>query len=108
MNVLSLQDPELEQACVRVYNDWLMEYCSHAPDRLFGLALLTVQDIDEAIKEMERCRNAGFPGSVIWQVPPPELPFTSDHYERFWAAAQDLDMPVALHILSGFGYNLTS
>ena len=36
-------------------------------------------------------------------MPHKDLPFTSDHYERYWAASQDLDMPVHLHILTGFG-----
>ncbi len=105
LKVLSLDDPSLEKACTRVYNDWLIDYCQAAPDQLIGLAMLSMYDIDGAIEEMERCRKAGLRGTVIWQVPPPELPFTSDHYERFWAAAQELEMPVNLHILSGHGYS---
>jgi len=27
-------DPELEEACCRAYNDWLIEFCSAAPQRL--------------------------------------------------------------------------
>jgi predicted TIM-barrel fold metal-dependent hydrolase len=103
LRVLSLEDPKLEAACVRVYNDWLIDYCQAAPDRLIGLAMLSMYNVDDAVKEMERCRKGGLLGSVIWQVPPSELPFTSDHYERFWAAAQGLDMPVNLHISSGHG-----
>src|SRR5438309_1262925 len=40
----------------------------------------------------------------LWQVPPPELSFATDHYDRLWAAAQEMRMPVNLHILSGHGY----
>ncbi len=105
LRALSLDDPALEEACTRVYNDWLIDYCQAAPDRLIGNAILSMYNIDGAIQEMERCRKAGLRGSVIWQVPPPEIPFTSDHYNPFWAAAQDLNMPVNLHILSGHGYN---
>jgi predicted TIM-barrel fold metal-dependent hydrolase len=36
-------------------------------------------------------------------VPPADIPFSSDHYDRFWAASQDLDMPVSMHINTGFG-----
>jgi predicted TIM-barrel fold metal-dependent hydrolase len=104
LKVMSLDDPELEEACVRVYNDWLIDYCQAAPDRLVGLAMLSVYNIEGAIEEMERCRKAGFRGVIIWQVPPPQLSFTSDHYEKLWAAAQDMEMPVNLHILSGWGY----
>ena len=45
-------------------------------------------------------------GTMIWQVPHPSLPFVSDHYERFWAASQDLALPVHLHILTGFGASM--
>ena len=105
LQCLSLDDHELEAACCPVYNDWLIDYCSAAPERLIGIAMLSMYDIDGAVKELERCRKAGMRGSVIWQVPPPELPFSSTHYENFWAASQDLDMPVNLHILSGHGYS---
>src|SRR6185295_8848020 len=107
LKCLSFEDPELEAACCRVYNDWLIDYCSAAPDRLVGIAMLSMYDIDGAIKEQERCRKAGLRGTVIWQVPPPELSFASGHYEKFWAAAQELDMPVNMHILSGHGYSRT-
>ena len=105
LKALSLDDPPLEEACCRVYNDWLIDYCQAAPERLVGLAMLAVHNVESAIQEMERCRKAGLRGVVIWQVPAPEIPFTSNHYDRFWAAAQDLDMPVNLHILSGHGYS---
>ncbi len=36
-------------------------------------------------------------------IPPEDLPFTSDHYDKFWAACQDLQMPVSMHINNGFG-----
>jgi len=41
--------------------------------------MLSMYDIDGAVNEQERCRKAGLRGSVVWQVPPPELPFTSSH-----------------------------
>jgi predicted TIM-barrel fold metal-dependent hydrolase len=105
LRALSLDDPELEEACARVYNDWIIDYCGAAPDRLIGLAMLSMYNVEHAVQELERCRKAGLRGATIWQVPPPEIPFTSDHYERFWAAAQEMQMPVNLHILSGHGYS---
>ena len=41
---------------------------------------------------------------MIWQVPDPRWPFTSDHYEKFWAAASELGAPVNCHILTGHSY----
>ena len=43
----------------------------------------------------------------MWQVPypEPELQFTSAHYDKLWAAMQELDVPAHLHILTGFDYS---
>jgi predicted TIM-barrel fold metal-dependent hydrolase len=101
MDQYSLQNAALQEACFRVYNDWIIEYCSVASDRLFGIAMISVYDIEHAVAELERCKNAGLRGAMIWQAPPEELTFDSEHYERFWAAAQDLEMPLNLHILTG-------
>ena len=99
-----LTDATLQAACFRAYNDWMIEYCGYSPARLLGLACISTYDIDVAVRELERCRNQGLCGALIWQTPPAEFSFTGNHYERFWAAAQDLDMPVSLHILTGAPY----
>jgi predicted TIM-barrel fold metal-dependent hydrolase len=87
-------DTELEEACCRAYNDWMIEFCSVAPQRLWGLALISLWDIEHAVKELERCRKAGLRGAAIGLVPADE---------RFWAACQDLAMSVNMHINSGPG-----
>ena len=99
-------DPELAQACDRVYNDWMISFCRESPDRLWGQAHIGLWNIDYAIKELERCKKAGLRGATLWIIPPEGLPFTSDHYERFWSAAEELEMPVSMHINSGFGFYL--
>src|SRR5690348_3741706 len=57
--LFSIQDPELQRACFKVYNDWLAEYCAVNPKRLIGVALISILDIPEAVKEMERCAKIG-------------------------------------------------
>ncbi len=103
LGLYCVEDAGLQEALFRAYNDWIIEYCQKVPDRLFGVALISMYNIDHAIAEMERCKKEGVVGTMIWQVPHPSLPFTSEHYERFWAASEDLDLPVHLHILTGFG-----
>ena len=99
-------DVDLQEACFRVYNDWLIEYCSHARDRLFGIGLISCYNIDRAVVEVERCKRAGMRGVMVWQVPPEELAFSTKHYERLWSACGDMQMPVSLHILTGTPYGL--
>src|SRR6266481_1971240 len=37
---ISTDDPVLRQACYRVYNDWLLDFCGVAADRLIGVPML--------------------------------------------------------------------
>ena len=105
LRLFGLDDPALQEACFRVYNDWLIDYCNVSPERLVGLATVSVYDIDRGVQELERCAKAGLKGALIWQAPHPDLPLFSNHYDRFWAAAQELEMPVSLHILTGHNYS---
>jgi predicted TIM-barrel fold metal-dependent hydrolase len=97
------QDAALQQACFRAYNDWLAEYCAYAPKRLAGLALISLYDMEAAVRELRRCRQMGLKGAMIWASPPEEQPYSDPLYEPFWAAAQDLNMPLSLHAITGMG-----
>jgi predicted TIM-barrel fold metal-dependent hydrolase len=98
-------EQDVQEAGLRIYNDWVAEYCKSSPDRLFGIAALAVYDSDTAIAEMHRAHDMGLRGGLIWQSPDPALPFTSDHYEKFWSAAEELGAPINLHILTGHNYS---
>src|SRR5260370_42458745 len=37
----------------------------------------------------------------MWVSPSDDKPYSHRDYDPFWAAAQDLDMPISLHILTG-------
>jgi predicted TIM-barrel fold metal-dependent hydrolase len=95
-----------QELAFRLYNDWVADYCKTSPKRLFAVPCLCVYDIDWAIKEMRRCNDMGLLGGLVWQVPDPALPFTSDHYDKLWAAAAEIGLPVNFHILSGHSYNV--
>ena len=80
-----------------MYNDWLAEFCGACPERLTGIAMVDVDDISLAIKEMERCAKMGLIGAMITCYPPEDRSYDLPMYEPVWAAAQDLEMPLSLH-----------
>lgn len=94
----------VQEAAFRLYNDWVADYCKIAPNQFYAVPCLSAYDIDVAIKEMHRCADMGLLGGLVWQVPPPDLPLYSDHYEKLWAAAAELGKPIHFHILTGFNY----
>ena len=98
-----LEDARFQEACFRAYNDWLAEFCRHDPKRLIGLGLISLYDLDNAVKELERCARLGLRGVLIWCSPPADQPYSSRSYDRFFATAQDLGMPISLHAVTGMG-----
>lgn len=97
-----LQDAKLQRACFRVYNDWLSEYCSFSPRRLVGVPLISLYDVDEGVAELRRAARLGLRGAMIFLSPPaPCPPYTSKLYDPFWAAAEEMDMPLVLHEITG-------
>jgi predicted TIM-barrel fold metal-dependent hydrolase len=57
----TIQDPELAYAGAIAHNRWLAEFCSHAPERRAGIALVPItHDVDRGVAEIERL--AGTPG----------------------------------------------
>jgi predicted TIM-barrel fold metal-dependent hydrolase len=107
LRLYGIEDPQTQESACQLFNDWLANYCSVAPERLFGVALISAYDSMRAVEEIERCAQLGLRGIMLWQVPHPDLPFRSHHYDPIWSAAVKFNLPVSLHILSGFDYNIS-
>ena len=95
-----LPDTNLITSLFKTYNDWVAEFCKPFPDRLKGIALLNVDDIQVAVTELERAANIGLVGGMITVAPLDGRAYDSPIYEPLWAAAQDLEMPLSLHVAS--------
>ncbi len=89
---------ELLTACCRVYNDWLAEFCTAAPHRLKGVAMLNTDDIGEAVAELERAHALGLAGAMIPTAATPDRPYDSAAFDTLWQAAARLEMPLSLHL----------
>jgi predicted TIM-barrel fold metal-dependent hydrolase len=97
-----IKDHGLQRACFTVYNDWLAAYCSYAPQRLIGVPCISLYDVNMAVAELQRTAKAGLKGAMIWLSPPAGSPDYDDpSYDRFWAAAQDMEAPLVLHGITG-------
>jgi len=98
-----LKDAGLQADCFRVYNDWLAEFVSYAPQKMAGLAMISLYDPKAGARELERCAKIGLKGAMIWCSPPEDRPYSSDIYDPFWAAAEEMKMPISLHAITGMG-----
>ena len=94
----NIPDNDAYLAIVRGYNDWLAEeYCSVAPDRLIGLGLIPMTNVADAVAELKHCRNLGYKG-VLLSAFPNNKGYPTPEDDQFWSAAQDMAMPVTVHI----------
>ncbi|MGH7047225.1 MAG: amidohydrolase family protein [Stellaceae bacterium] len=93
-----LPDSALLTEICRVYNDWIVDFCKPYPERLKGIAMLNVDDVEEGCRELERAKKLGLVGAFIPVSPLPDKPYSDPGYDRLWATAQDHEMPLLLHI----------
>jgi len=62
--------------------------------------MVNVDEVAEGVKELKRAAELGLAGAMIAVSPLPDRPYSLPIYEPFWAAAQDLEMPISLHTAS--------
>ena len=103
MKLFAMPDGELQRACFEAYNGWLADYCRHDPRRLYGVGLVSLEDVALAVRDVEAIARQGHRGLMIWGAPPEDRPYDSPAYDPFWAAAADHGLPVSLHIIAGRG-----
>jgi predicted TIM-barrel fold metal-dependent hydrolase len=96
-----IPDPELRWASARAYNDWLAETFAAASRRFAGAAMIPVQEIEEAVAEIERVAALGLRSIMLPMQAPADLPYNLDRYDPVWAAAQAHAMPVSFHVGTG-------
>ena len=98
LGMFALPDLDYRRACMSAFNDWLAEFCSAAPKRLFGIAMIPTDDLDRDVKEIERCAKMGMKGAMISISQGSGQDYSSPKFDKLWAAAAEHDMPISLHV----------
>jgi predicted TIM-barrel fold metal-dependent hydrolase len=94
----ALPDVAYLTAVAHRYNDWLADFCRASPARLKGAGMLILDDLPAAVRELERIAALGLGAALISVYPKDDRPYDRPEYDPFWAAAQDLEMPLSLHV----------
>jgi uncharacterized protein len=94
----NISHDEVYKSVIRAYNDWLAEdYCAVAPDRLIGMGVMPISNVDDAVAELTHCAELGLKGVLLGALPNGKgYPTPED--DQFWAAAVDMEMPVTVHV----------
>ena len=97
--LMELEDKEYVARCAEVYNDYIAE--RFQSDRLYPNALIPLQDLDWAVKEINRVAGMGIHGLEMQLCAPRGRPYYLDMYDPIWSAAQDCGLPIAMHAGTG-------
>ena len=95
-----LNDGEAAIEMLRIYNDWLHDFCRSHPDRLIGLANIPSHDIDAAVAEVKRAADRGVRGIDVANRPD-MIPLFDEVYEPLWRIAHETGLPVHFHTIGG-------
>ena len=91
-----LSDAEASAEMLRIYNDFIIDFCKHYPDRMIGLACLPFGDVEAAAKEVHRVAKMGVKGvelSCSWDMQPMWHP----SWNPLWQAINETQLPLHFH-----------
>ena len=97
-----VRDPAIATAYSRAYNRWIVDFCSHDRRRLVPIAHICLKDPEGAVVEVKRARKDGCAGVYLSPDPPARdgRQFDDPALAPFWETVQDLEMPVAFHVVA--------
>jgi len=98
-----LNDNEAAGAMLRIYNDWLADFCSKQPDRYGGLANIPNHDRDEAVAEVERVAKRGNVRGLEVARRHDMTPLWDPWWNPVWDAIAASGLPVHFHTIGGPG-----
>lgn len=95
---------KLAAAIARAYNNWLYDFCQQDPKRLKGVAMISLHDVTEAVKEARRAvTQLGFVGVFARPEPLRSVAWHSRYYDTLWATLEDLQAPIGFHSAAASG-----
>ena len=109
---LEREDKDLALLCVKAYNDWMIDDWGGGPGqgRLIPLTLVPLWDAELAASEIRRCADKGS-HAMAFSENPAALGLPSIHsgyWDPVWAACQETETVVNMHIGSSSKLTTTS
>jgi predicted TIM-barrel fold metal-dependent hydrolase len=96
-------DKDVGLACVRAYNDWMIEeWCGSAPGRFIPLIILPLWDARLAADEVRRAAGNGARAIAFSENPPrlglPSIFDPQRYWDPVWTACSEAEVVVCMHI----------
>ncbi|MDX1513406.1 MAG: amidohydrolase family protein [Gammaproteobacteria bacterium] len=96
-----LNDPPAAEEMLRIYNDWLAEFCATHPERFAGIACIPNHDMDVATGEIRRVAKKGVARGIEVPATVNMRPLWDPAWAPLWTAAAEARLPVHFHTVGG-------
>jgi len=96
-----LNDDEAAGEMLRIYNDWLADFCGHQPERYAGLANIPNHDRDAAVGEIERVARRGNVRGLEIARKYGMTPLWDPWWNPVWDAAAASGLALHFHTIGG-------
>ena len=100
---MRINDNEAAGEMLRIYNDWLADFCAHHPERYAGLAQLPNHDTEAAVGEIERVARRGHVRGLEIARQHDMKALWDPWWEPVWAAVAASGLPLHFHTIGGPG-----
>jgi len=95
------EEYELRHAGIQAHNRWLADFCSEYPERRAGVGQIFLNDIDDAIADVQFIKESGLRGGALLPGRPDDAPHLAPLYDPvydpLWSALEDYDVPLTHH-----------
>src|SRR5262245_662939 len=93
-----MNDPEATVEVMRIYNEWLADFCATHPERFAGLASIPNHPLDAAIAEVERVALRGLDIANSAEI----APLWNPSWNPLWEAINACGLPLHFHTVGGY------
>ena len=94
-------DLDLNRQARLAYNRWLADFCAETPGRRAGQALVSFDDIDQAVEDIHWAKEHGLGGMMMPALLPGGRFFFDPALDPIWAACVEVGLPISQHGGSG-------
>jgi uncharacterized protein len=94
-----MNDPEATVEVMRIYNEWLAEFCARHPERYAGLASIPNHPIEAAIAEVERVAKRGAVRGLDIANSPDLKPLWDPSWNALWQVVDACGLPIHFHTI---------
>ena len=93
------EHPDVLYPSLRAYNRWVEEDWGYGTDgRIYGAAMLSLCDLDEALRELDRLLKLGARFVILTAGPFNGRSPGEPHFDPFWARCEEASVNVVYHI----------